>query len=400
MTGPSDPFPPTRTEALERLRRFVPFAARDYAARRNLDLPDQGHPHVSRLSPYIRHRLITETEVLSAVLGRHSLQAAEKFVQEVVWRTYWKGWLEMRPQVWAEYLAGLARILDQGRLAERLAEAEAGQTGIDAFDAWMHELTTTGYLHNHARMWAASIWIFTLRLPWEAGADLFLRHLLDGDPASNTLSWRWVAGLQTPGKHYLATAENIARYTEGRFHPKGLVTDAAPLSGPPHPPRRALPADGVVRAGLATGVLLTDEDVSPGHVLDAAAGPVLAHAALIAVEGRSPLGAAPGVRRFAQGALHDGLSRWSGRMGEAGPVTDTPERIVDWAVGLGLAQVLTPYAPTGPAAEAQGQLDQLLSAQGIALVRRIRAYDAAAWPHATAGFFRFKDQIPELVRGL
>jgi deoxyribodipyrimidine photo-lyase len=66
----------------------------------------------------------------------------------------------------------------------------------------VQELVETGYLHNHARMWFASIWIFTLRLPWELGADFFLRHLLDGDAASNTLSWRWVAGLHTKGKHY------------------------------------------------------------------------------------------------------------------------------------------------------------------------------------------------------
>ena len=238
MTSPV-PHLATRTQALTRLQRFLPLAGRDYGARRNFDCPQQGHPHVSTLSPYIRHRLITEAEVLEAVLARHSLMAAEKFVQEVFWRSYWKGWLELRPSVWHDYRAGLDRALTDPALADRLARAEGAQTGIDCFDAWMAELTATGYLHNHARMWAASIWIFTLRLPWEAGADLFLRHLLDGDPASNTLSWRWVAGLQTPGKHYVATADDIARYTKGRFSPKALVTDPAPLSGPPPTAPRA-----------------------------------------------------------------------------------------------------------------------------------------------------------------
>lgn len=71
-------------------------------------------------------------------------------------------------------------------------------------------------------MWFASIWIFTLGLPWALGADFFMRHLIDGDPASNTLSWRWVAGLHTRGKAYAARAENISRYTDGRYNPSGL----------------------------------------------------------------------------------------------------------------------------------------------------------------------------------
>ena len=90
-------FEPTRTAALEKLARFVPHAGADYAKGRNYDLGPGRHNWVSTLSPYLRHRLITETEVLEAVLARHSLRAAEKFVQEVFWRTYWKGWLELRP---------------------------------------------------------------------------------------------------------------------------------------------------------------------------------------------------------------------------------------------------------------------------------------------------------------
>ncbi len=95
----------------------------------------------------------------------------------------------------------------------------SGSTGIDCFDHWAQELADTGYLHNHARMWFASIWIFTLELPWQLGADFFLTRLLDADPAANTLSWRWVAGLHTPGKHYLARASNIEKFTLGRFNP-------------------------------------------------------------------------------------------------------------------------------------------------------------------------------------
>ena len=390
----------TRTDALDRLRRFVPLAGRDYAARRNFDLGPQGHPNVSGLSPYLRHRLITEPEVIAAVLGRHSPAAAEKFIQEVVWRTYWKGWLEMRPQVWSEYRQGLLRALDDGRIADRLATAAAGQTGIDCFDAWARELIETGYLHNHARMWFASIWIFTLRLPWEAGADLFMRHLLDGDPASNTLSWRWVAGVQTQGKHYLARPDNIARYTEGRFAPKGLVADAAPLSGPPHPARKALPADASPDPALACAILLTEEDLSPGFLFDDLTAPVLAHAGLVSVTGRSPLGVARPVVDFTHAAMRDAMTRWAGKMGTPGPASDDPSAILHWAQAQGIGQIVTAHAPTGPAAQALDLLQAGLDAAGIRLIRRIRRYDQSAWPHATAGFFRFKEQIPALINAI
>lgn len=91
-------FPPSREAALARMAEFLPRAGRAYAGRRNHSLP--GHRDVSRLSPYVRHRVLTEEELLSAVLQRHAPEAAEKFVQEIFWRTYWKGWLEMRPAVW------------------------------------------------------------------------------------------------------------------------------------------------------------------------------------------------------------------------------------------------------------------------------------------------------------
>ena len=204
-------FEPTHTSALARLQRFVPRAGRDYASMRNYDDTAQ----VSTLSPYLRHRIITEEEVLRATLSRYSPQTAEKFVQEVYWRTYWEGWLEQRPRIWTDYRtelrAALNRVQSESGLRQEWEAACKGETGIECFDHWARQLAETGYLHNHARMWFASIWIFTLRLPWTLGADFFLRHLLDGDPASNTLSWRWVGGLQTVGKTYLARPDNISK---------------------------------------------------------------------------------------------------------------------------------------------------------------------------------------------
>ncbi|MGL6209240.1 MAG: FAD-binding domain-containing protein, partial [Paracoccaceae bacterium] len=243
----------TRTEALARLASFVPRAGKSYALSRNLDVPE--HPYVSGLSPWLRHRLVTEAEVIAAVQRAHPA-GADAFLAEVWWRTYWKGWLELRPNIWADYQrgveAGMNRMATEDLLRARVHTACLGRTGIEGFDHWAQELVSTGYLHNHARMWFASIWIFTLRLPWELGADFFLRHLLDGDPASNTLSWRWVAGLHTPGKTYLATAENIAANTEGRYRPKGLATEARPLPLQPHPAPRPCPqGDDWRRSGPA-----------------------------------------------------------------------------------------------------------------------------------------------------
>ncbi|MEX3014797.1 FAD-binding domain-containing protein [Gymnodinialimonas hymeniacidonis] len=393
----SELFPPKRLEALSRLSAFVPKSGRDYAAGRNYDLPDQGHPHVSQLSPYLRHRLLTEEEVCEAVLGRYSLSTAEKFIQEVCWRTYWKGWLEMRPSVWADY----ANFVSGLEHDPKIISAEAGETEIEAFNAWALELVETGYLHNHARMWFASIWIFTLGLPWQAGADFFMRHLLDGDPASNTLSWRWVAGLQTPGKHYIARSSNISKYTEGRHNPEWrLNTQAEPLSGPPHPERRPLRPSGEVQAGLRTGLLLHEDDLAPGFLLDAVTDPTVGAAALLSPDRRSPGPVSEKVSHFVTQATEDAMTRWQDRLGPRGPVTASAEQIVDWARAEGLEQVVAPYAPVGPAASSLRSLRKQLDGAGITLVEICRDWDIAAWPHATHGFFRFKKAIPDLVSNL
>jgi len=152
---------PTRAAALARLAAFNPLMGRAYADGRNFD-PGPGKPaHVSVLSPYIRHRLITEQEVVAAAIAAHGAEVADKFIKEVFWRSYWKGWLAQRQAVWNAYCARVAVSVQAP--PEGYAAAVTGQTGIACFDAWVQELIDTGYLHNHARMWFASIWIFTLR---------------------------------------------------------------------------------------------------------------------------------------------------------------------------------------------------------------------------------------------
>lgn len=390
----------TRAEGLERLAAFVPRAGRAYATERNTDRGPHDRGNVSTLSPWVRHRLITEREVVEAVLARHSVTAAEKFVQEVYWRTYWKGWLELRPSVWQRYRADLEPA-HESLSPEQLSTYEAaiaGRTGIEGFDDWARELVEVGYLHNHARMWFASIWIFTLRLPWQLGAEYFLRHLLDGDPASNTLSWRWVAGLQTVGKTYLATSENIARYTEGRFRPRGLATSAVAVEdGAPVPPAGAAPVPERLPEGRV-GLLLHEDDLHPESMrsaLEAAGSEVASIAALGAAQERARL-----PQSFTTEALADGLERAATMFGAEATALEEwgASGIVEWAQRVGVTTIVTPYSPVGPAAAALEAATRELAAHGVTIARILRPWDASAWPHARRGFFPFKERIPALLR--
>ena len=166
----------------------------------------------SLLSPYIRYRLLSEEDIIKKTLSINSFTKTEKFIQEIYWRTYWKGWLEHRPDVYDDYLTERNELLKNLSNSSKYQKAINGETHLTFFNDWIKKLKEDGYLHNHVRMWFASIWIFTLDLPWQLGANFFMEKLLDGDPASNTLSWRWVAGIQTKGKHYLARKNNIIKY--------------------------------------------------------------------------------------------------------------------------------------------------------------------------------------------
>lgn len=222
------PFSHTRSAALTDLAEFAPYAGRTYEEGRNYDL---GYPHnrVSYLSPYISRKILSEAEIIKTVLSIFSLNQSEKFVQEVLWGTYWRSWLHNNQQVWDSYRYSLKSLLTElhsgNKYTDIYQKAISARTGINCFDSWVSELISTGYLHNHTRMWFASIWIFGLKLPWQLGADFFFTHLLDADPASNTLGWRWVAGIQTKGKKYIATEENIKKFTGGRFKSLECVLD-------------------------------------------------------------------------------------------------------------------------------------------------------------------------------
>jgi len=393
---------PTREAGLARLDDFIPHAGRDYARTRNFDFGTEQRDNVSMLSPWLRHRLVLEEEVIARTLARHSLSAAEKFVQEIVWRTYFKGFLEQRPSIWRAYRRDVAaqaeRLEAEPRLRADYDAAVEGRTGINCFDAWARELVETGYLHNHARMWFASIWAFTLQLPWALGADFFYRHLLDGDPASNTLGWRWVGGLHTRGKTYLARADNIAKFTDGRFNPAGqLAKSAPPLAEDEEHPLVPLCAPAAASPRCA-GLLITEDDCTP-ETLDLPAPPA-ALLALTATEARSPLPVSGAVRDFARGAVADAMARAhavEGVAAEQASGADWSAILLDWARANDLDAIMTAHAPVGPVAERLAGARDALSEAGITLIQLRRDWDAAAWPHATRGFFKVKARIPALL---
>ncbi len=221
-------FGTSRASAIKNLNRFVDQNLFEYSRLRNFDYGPANRSNISCLSPYITHGVISELEVIKKSLSKFSFSKNEKFIQEVLWRTYWKGWLELRPNVWTDYLNELKKIREEFKDNQNYRNAVEGNTNIECFNEWIKELKETNYLHNHARMWFASIWIFTLDLPWQLGAEFFMKHLYDGDAASNTLGWRWVAGIQTQGKNYLASEWNIKKFTNNRFSNIKLNENAPP----------------------------------------------------------------------------------------------------------------------------------------------------------------------------
>lgn len=397
-------FPPAREDALLRLKEFIPRAGSAYAKSRNFDFGPADRSNVSVLSPYLRHRLISEDEVIRAVLSKHRISAADKFIQEVCWRTYWKGWLEQRPLVWTEYLSELSREQDKLKkykdASDRYLTAVSGETGIAAFDACAKELVDTGYVHNHARMWFASIWIFTLDLPWTLGADFFYRHLLDGDPASNTLSWRWVAGLHTRGKHYVARAENIRHYTESRFNPEGQLNEGPdPLDGPEAPPAARLRAPMSVPPGEPVVLLVNEDDLTPER------WPVAAEqvkgVVLLPVDESYP-DLAGTVRVFRSSAIADAAGRAERFFGC--PVrrlaSPQPNEAVALCRAQGVEKLVTAQVPIGPSRQTYDGFVASLAGSGIAALEVRRDWDSAFWPYARAGFFKVKERIPETLERL
>ena len=211
------PFEPTVDAALCKLEQVRPD---DYARTRNaLD------GAVTRLSPYLTHGFLSLAEVYSSVSARHALPAQPKLVFELGWRAYYR-------HVWAQLGDGIGQSLHAGVLPDHAYQPAMPQdvlearTGIPAIDMAVRELYASGYLHNHARMWLASYLVHLRKVHWHAGAQWMLGHLLDGDLASNHLSWQWVAGTGS-SKPYLFNADNVAKYAPAPWHSPGSAIDVS-----------------------------------------------------------------------------------------------------------------------------------------------------------------------------
>jgi deoxyribodipyrimidine photo-lyase len=243
-----DRFAPTLAEAHARIAVVRPA---DYARSRNaLD------GAVTGLSPYITHGFVDMREVAAGIAAAHRLEPQHRLLFELGWHQFFR-------HVWAQHGAAIFTSMHDGPLPDAAydpalpADVREARSGVPVIDTAVRTLYATGYLHNHARMWLASYLVHLRRVHWRAGADWLYAHLLDGDLASNHLSWQWVAGTFSH-KPYLFNADNVARYAPAPWHSPGSAIDTsyealdAIARGGPLPPLRAH-ADGVTEPALRHG---------------------------------------------------------------------------------------------------------------------------------------------------
>ena len=397
-------FIPTREAGLKRLKEFAPLAGETYSNERNFDFSSTKKNSVSALSPWIKHRLITEEEVLIEILKYHSPHSAMKFIQEVFWRGYFKGWLEQHPTVWSHHNEKLikeyTKLENNKFVRENYMSAINGETGIECFDFWCEQLKSTGYLHNHVRMWFASIWVFTLKLPMELGADFFMLHLIDADAASNTLSWRWVSGLHTKGKAYAARATNIEKFTNGQFNPSGqLVEDINPLTENIDHPLVTLPQlDKSIQKDAV--LLVTEEDCSPETSLETKDLEV--EILPLYLEKKYPQWIEPNnsVRFFSNTAVQNTCQRL-GQLGvEKIDKTKWTDAILEASDRLGTKNIIIPKVPVGAVKSKLRKVKKNLAEHDIYIYEHYKNYDIYTWQHASKGFFKLKKQIPNILHQL
>ncbi len=375
-----DEFPYSRDHVLKNFERYSSNELRFYSRKRNFEL---GSPHkdVSKLSPYLRRRLLSENEVLKVALREHTPSSLEKFIQEIFWRTYWRGWLERRPNVYQDYI-------------NSKNEADfAGKTGIKCFDHWTEELIETGYLHNHARMWYASIWIFTLRKSWFSGANFFKDHLLDWCPASNTLGWRWVAGLQTRGKIYSAKADNIKLFTNNRFFPKGELNESPVFDDDIWKTYESASDISYENRTFPTyedlGLVINKNDLTLNHYLSEKQ---IKFEGCIFHDPEYQHSKSASVRKFECGLIDQLCLELKNFH-----FCQSKKALTDWAKSKKLKCLIFPFETVGNKYFMDNSFISELRSRDIEPIFYMRDWDRYAFPHASKGFFPFKKNISDLL---
>ena len=375
-----------RTEAVSHLNQFCENFLSQYSKSRNFDYGKDKRDNTSCLSKYITHRIVDELEVIKSAHSKYPYLAVEKFIQEVFWRTYWKGWLELRPKVWQVYRQDLTK-LEEEKKNINYQNAINATTTVECFNDWVHELKETGYLHNHARMWFASIWIFTLKLPWQLGADFFLKHLLDGDAASNTLSWRWVAGLQTKGKHYLATTWNINKFSAKKYENLALNEKAASLFESENFTQTPLHFDKIENENslflvhnLDSCYLIKHKEKKFNHY------GLLDFNSLLEKEGYSK-----NVINF-KSLINLEIFEQIKTEFNSNIIIKNLDGLLKVVGGNNIKCVIMPYLTCGYENDFINELKKTIKIYYLA-----RDYDQFCFPFSTKGFFAFKEQIPKIL---
>ena len=373
-----------RKQALEKLEHFCLNHLAKYSSTRNFDFGPEQRENTSVLSKYITHRVVDEIEVLKSSYSKFSYAKIEKFIQEVMWRTYWKGWLEMRPKVWQDYNKDLLELKKETK--KNYLDAINAQTNVEPFNDWVLELKQTGYLHNHARMWFASVWIFTLNLPWQLGADFFLKNLLDGDAASNTLSWRWVAGLHTQGKHYVAAEWNINKFSKKKY--KNLKLNETAIAKYETTIYETYP--------IAFDTTTNDQSLFLIHNLDSNFIQqnqtqsnhygVMDFTSILQKQAYSE-----NVINFKKN-INNELKNLIKEKFNSEIYIDSLESLQKVIKEKNIKQVILPYLNVGY----ENDFIQSIKKE-VNITYSVRDYDRYCWQFATKGFFKFKEQIPKVL---
>ena len=374
-----------REQGIAKLKEFSENHLSNYAKSRNFDYGPSKRDNVSNLSKYITHRIIDEQEVIQTAHSKFAYIKIEKFIQEVFWRTYWKGWLEMRPRVWTSYIEDLKQLEKQKDSVE-YQQAISGKTSIECFNDWASELIKYNYLHNHARMWFASIWIFTLKLPWQLGADFFLKHLLDGDAASNTLSWRWVAGLQTKGKNYLATKFNINTFSAKKYEVLKLNDQASPLFETTSFEIQPLHFDKVENENSLFLLHNLDSNFLQKFQNKYQCYALLDFNSILESQNYSKQ-----VLDFKASINEELIDQLKSNF-NSDLVVKNKEDLLKIVKDKNIKNIITPYINCGYENDFMNEIKKKIKITYLA-----RDYDQFCYPFATKGFFGFKEQIPKIL---